>query len=214
MSACSDTIQKSSSDDTVFRRKNTRNQRESRHNTWTRLQLHTDHSSRVHIIDAHKWCTSVLCFTPQLQSFNFIRGAAQGLKNKSAHAVLWTTSTAEEPHHGGYAGSAEWVRTSRPRQRPAAQEEPCPRRTRIDETGDPVPGSHDSITRGIRILQLANVPAAEPDRADRALPTMPNSRRHTQKRLRHQRSVSFNVLSAAQTHLPTPAIQTAVSWRT
>ena len=38
------------------------------------------------------------------------------------------------------------------------------RRTSINEAGDAVPGSQDSITRGVQNLQLADVPAAQPVR--------------------------------------------------
>ena len=50
-------------------------------------------------------------------------------------------------------------RTSRSREREgnSAQEEHCTRRTRIDEAGN-----QDSITRGNRNLQIADIPAAQP----------------------------------------------------
>ena len=69
-----------------------------------------------------------------------------------------------------------------------AQEEPCPRRTRINETGAAVPGSQESITRGVQNLQLADVLAAQPDHAERPSPMMPNSRRRAQQQPRHQRA--------------------------
>ena len=43
-------------------------------------------------------------------------------------------------------------------------------RTRANEAGDAVPGSQDSIPRGIGNLQIADIPAAQPDRVDFADP--------------------------------------------
>ena len=84
---------------------------------------------------------------------------------------------------GAYAGvgPADYERDS-------AEEEPCSRRTRIGEAGDAVPGSQDSITRGIRNLQIADIPAAQPDGVDRPSVTMTNPRRPTQQRPRRQRA--------------------------
>ena len=62
------------------------------------------------------------------------------------------------------------------------------RRTRICEAEDAVPGSQDSITRGVRNLKLTDFAAAKPARTHRAPPPMPNSRRPTQQRSRHQRA--------------------------
>ena len=66
-----------------------------------------------------------------------------------------------------------------------AQDAPCPRPTRMNEVGDAVPDSQDSITRGVQNLQLADVPATQPDHADRPPLTMSNSQRLTEHRLRH-----------------------------
>ena len=60
--------------------------------------------------------------------------------------------------------------------RDSAQDEPCPRRTHINEAGDAAPGSHDSVTQGIRNLQLADIPAAQPDHADRPSETQQQPR--------------------------------------
>ena len=50
-------------------------------------------------------------------------------------------------------------------------------------------GSLDTITTmGVRNLQLADIPAAQPVSAVGALPAMPNSRRPTQQRVRQQRA--------------------------
>ena len=92
------------------------------------------------------------------------------------------------------------------------QEESCPRRTRIQEPSDAVPGSQDSITRGIRHLQLVDVPAAQPDHADRPLLTMPDPRRPNYGLAIKERFC--NVLSAARTHLPPSAFQIVASWFT
>ena len=73
--------------------------------------------------------------------------------------------------------------------RPAEHErDPSVRRTRINEAGDAVPGSQDSITRGVRNQHFAGVPAAQPDQVNRAPSTMPNPRRLSQERSRHQRA--------------------------
>ena len=84
-------------------------------------------------------------------------------------------------------------------ERDSAQEEPSPRRTRINEAGDAVPGCQDSITRGVQNLQLADVPvpAAQPVHAVRAPPTMlpgdlPNNGHVIEER-------SYTVLNAART---------------
>ena len=68
------------------------------------------------------------------------------------------------------------------RKRDLAEEEPSARRTRIDEAGDAVPGSQDSITRGLQNLQLTDAPAAQPARTVRARRRSPISRRPTQQR--------------------------------
>ena len=66
-------------------------------------------------------------------------------------------------------------------ERDNAQEEPCPRRTRVDEAGEAVPESRDSITRGSQGLQLGDIPAVQADQVNRAP-------RPTQQRSRHQRA--------------------------
>ena len=95
------------------------------------------------------------------------------------------------PHPGGYVG-VRLAEAQNPgpadHERDSAQEETCPRRSRINESGDATPGSQESITRGVQNLQLADVPAAQPVHAVRAPPTMPNSRRPTQQRPRHERA--------------------------
>ena len=73
-------------------------------------------------------------------------------------------------------------------ERDHAEEEPSARRTRINEAGDAVPGSQDSISRGAQNLQLADLPAAQPLLAARLPPTMPTSWRPAQQRPNHQRA--------------------------
>ena len=85
-SACSDTVDESSSDDVVFRRKNTRHQRESRYHTWTQLQLHTCHSSHVHIGDAHEQCSRMLCYHVNSKTYFHARRST-GIKIPSVHAI-------------------------------------------------------------------------------------------------------------------------------
>ena len=97
--------------------------------------------------------------------------------------------TSGETHKSGYAG----VRLGEAQnpgpaehERDHAEEEPSNHRTLTTEAGDAVPGRQDSITRGVRNLQLADVPTAQPVPVVRAPPTMPNTRRPTQQLSRHQ----------------------------
>ena len=69
-----------------------------------------------------------------------------------------------------------------------ARVESFARRTRINEAGGAVPGSQDSITRGVWNQQLADVPAAQLVPAGRVPATMPNTRRPTRLRRPHQRA--------------------------
>ena len=98
------------------------------------------------------------------------------------HSCAWRDH--KGPHPGGHAG----VRLGEAHNpgpadhdRDSAQEEPCPRRTHVDEAGAGVPGSQDSITRGAQNLQLADVPPGQRAHTVRAPPSMPNSRRPTQQ---------------------------------
>ena len=130
-------------------------QRESRNYIWTHLQLHTCHTSHVHIKGAHERCCTWYDVTPEFRVYTW---RSTGLKNQSAHVVQWTTFTkfftfdvtSEEPHQGGYAG-VRLGEAQNPKptehERESAQEEPSPRPTRIDEAGDAVSGSQDSTTR-------------------------------------------------------------------
>ena len=162
---CSDTVEESSSDENVFQRKTAHHQR-----TWTHLQLHTCHSSHVHVKSAHKRCSSVQWYDVTSE-FQFNAWRSTGLQNESAHVIQWTISTklftldvtSGEPQQEGFEG----VRLGE-HERDSAREEPSPRRTRMNEAGDAVHGSQDSITRGVRNLQLADVPAAQPISAARA----------------------------------------------
>ena len=74
------------------------------------------------------------------------------------------------------------------------------RKTRIDEAGDAVPGCQDSITRGVRNLQLTDVPTAQPVPAVTAPRTIPNSREPTQQRPRHQRALLHCAQCGADPH--------------
>ena len=77
----------------------------------------------------------------------------------------------EGPYPGGYAGVCMGEAQNRgpaDHGRDSAQEEPCPRRTRIDEAGDAVPEIQHSITRRGQNLQLAGIPAEQPVQTDRS----------------------------------------------
>ena len=97
-----------------------------------------------------------------------------------SHAIHWTTSTElialdvtpEEPLRGGHAG----VRLGEARnpgpvehERDLAEEEHSARRTRTNEAGDAVPGSQDSITRGVQNLLLGDILAVQPDEVNTEL---------------------------------------------
>ena len=191
---CCDTIEGSASDEGLLQRRNSRNQRESRNCTMTHLQQHSCHFLRVLVSGANRWCMSVQwCDITSEFDLNTLRST--GLKNSECTRDPMDNFN-EAPCPGrnlrgtapGYAG----VRLGEARNPGPVEherdhaEEPSARRTRICEAGDAVPGSHDSITRGVRNLHLADVPAAHAVPVVRAPPTMPNTRRPTQQRSRRQ----------------------------
>ena len=89
-----------------------------------------------HIRNAHEWCPRILCHNANSNIY-FLARRSTGLKIRSVHAVQWTTSTKpfafdvtlEELHHGGFAG----MRLGEAQTQDSAHEEPCPRRTRIEQ---------------------------------------------------------------------------------
>ena len=103
------------------------------------------------------------------------------LKCENSQTQTWTADFArplcakrpERPYprwiRGSALGRGATPRASRARKR-SRRKQPFARRTLINETGDAVPGRQDSITRGIHKLQLADIPAAQPDHAVRAPP--------------------------------------------
>ena len=71
----------------------------------------------------------------------------------------------EGPHRGGYAGVR--LRGKPDTQGPPISKETSPlephaRQTRMNEAGDAVPGSQDSITRGVPSMQLVDTQVAQP----------------------------------------------------
>ena len=180
----------------LLRGKRTRSYRESRYCSSTHLQPHTCQLSHAHIQGAHGWCSRTVWHGG---NFEFYLSTCRNLRFKLwlAHVVRLTNSTElialdvtlEEPPHGGCAG----VRLGEAQNpEPAAHErdvagEPCVRRTRINDAGDAAPGSQFSITRRVQNLQLTGTPPAQPTRTGRAPQPMPNSRRPTPPRSRHQR---------------------------
>ena len=131
---CSDTNEKSL-DESVFRKKTARHQRESRNYIWTHLQLHTCHSSHVLVNGAQKKCSAVQLFYVT-SGFQFFAWRRMVLKHQSPHAIQFFTLdvTSGERHQKGYAG----VRLGEAQNpgpaehgRDSAQEEPSPRRTRM-----------------------------------------------------------------------------------
>ena len=156
------------------------------------MQLHTCHLSHALIQCVHGWCSRMTwhsvkseCFLPNCSSLRF--------KFRFAHVVRSQPTpldvTLEELPHGGYAGvRLGEAQNTGPDAHERVAEEPCARRTCINEAGDAAPGSQDSITWGVRNLQLTNSPAAtQPTRTAAASPPMHNSRRPTQPRTRQQR---------------------------
>ena len=146
-------------------------------------------AAEVHVLvrSAHRECVSVQ-WCDITSEFQFNAGRSTGLKNQSAHVVEWTVSTklfargvtSQEPHQGGYAGvRLEKCRTQgQPNTKEITQKKNASaRRTSINEAGDAVPGSQDSITRGVQNLQLADVPAAQPASPPKSVPTMCSVRR-------------------------------------
>ena len=96
--------------------------------------------------------------------------------------------TSGPPRPGGYAGvRLGEAQNPRPAEYRRGRTPEPKARTRINEAGDAVPGSHDSILRGARHLQLAD--AAQRVPAARAPPTMLNSHRPTQQRPRQQKNI-------------------------
>ena len=157
------------------------------------MLLHTCHSFHVLVRSAHRECVSVQ-WCDIISEFQNNAGRSTGLKNQSAHVVEWTVSTklfargvtSQEPHQGGYAGvRLEKCRTQgQPNTKEITQKKNASaRRTGINEAGDAVPGSQDSITRGVQNLQLADVPAAQPVRSQ-----SPAIKEPTEQRPRHQRA--------------------------
>ena len=91
--------------------------------------------------------------------------------------------------HGGYVGvrlgeARNLGPATHDRDRAAEQRDAGLRR--INEAGDPVPGSQDSITRGIQNLQLGDTPEELIVPPAPALAPMPNPRRPPQARLKQQ----------------------------
>ena len=133
---CSDTIEETSSDDTVARRKRTRFHRDIVPGHFCSYTLVT---CFMPTFMARTAGASACCGTDRIQ--NFIRSTCRNLRFmfRLAHVVRWTISTElialddtlEEPPHGGYAG----VRLGEAQNSgPAAHErdvaeEPCARRT-------------------------------------------------------------------------------------
>ena len=118
-------------------------------------------------------------------------------QSETSPTQAWTANIARPPcaerpegsHPGGYAGvRLGEAQNPGPAERDSAQNEPCPRRTRINEAGDADPGSQDFFTGGTHNPQLANIPAAQPDHADRPSVMTPNPRRPTRQWPRHQRA--------------------------
>ena len=104
-------------------------------------------------------------------------------RSSSAPALLNVFS------HGGYAG----VRLGEARnpgpaahERDRVAEERIARQRRINELCDSVPGSQDSITRGVQKLQLTDTRLMETALPAPAPPPMPNSRRPSKPRARQQ----------------------------
>ena len=178
---------------------------------WTHLQLHTCHSSHVHVNGAHKKCCGVQ-WCDITSEFQFHVWRSTGLKHESAHVIQWTISTklfaldvtSEELHREGYAG-VRLGEAQNPKpaehEKDNAQEEPSPRRTRINEVGDAVPGSrfHHARSPKPTARRRTGVPAV------RAPPTMPNSQRTYLSNNGLVINERFcNVLSATRTRSHTP----------
>ena len=142
----------------------------------THLQHHTCHSLRVLVSGTHRRCVSVQ-WCDVTSEFQVHTWRNTTLKNQSAHAIRWTQfprsslklfardGTSGRPQQGGYAG-VRLVEAQNPRpvehERDHAEEEPSARRTCIDEAAGAAPGSQDSSTRGVRNLQLEDVPTVQP----------------------------------------------------
>ena len=164
---------------------------ESRYSNSIHLQLRTCHVFYA-ITPSARACHSSTAWHTAL--FNCSLSTCRSLRLKSRAAsvhrqFLTSDATLEERSHGGYA-SVRVGDVQNPGPAPHVQKNAAlakHQRTRINEAGDAVPGSQDSITRGVQNLQLTDTPATQTTLIDPAPPPMPNSRRLTQPRSRRQR---------------------------
>ena len=183
---CSDTIEESSSSDEVDARKTRpRSYRESRYFRSAHLQL-------------HGWCSRTTWHSVNFQCY-LPTYCSLRLKSRAAFVVrqpLLLNVTLEEPSHGGYAGvrvgEAQNLGPIAHERDRAEERSAC--RTRINEAGDAVPGSQDSIHHARSSEFAADGYSGDGDahrrditHTDPAPPSVPNSRRPTQPRSRQQR---------------------------
>ena len=143
-------------------------------------------------------CALVMCLLPSFHVCALVTPTRRGTVHTSTvpcpRVPAWLKSRAtivhrqslpsnvllEELSHGGYAGVrvGEAQNPGPALHKIGSAEERSARRTRINEAGDAVPGSQDSITRIVQNLQLADTPATKFIFTDTAPPpvTQPLSR--------------------------------------
>ena len=152
--------------------------------------LQSDTSLLFHIttLSTHGLCSMWVWYRERVH-FHFTISRSFWLKPGVSHDHCRSSSVPAPLHEFSHAG----VRLGEaPNPGPAAQErdrvaeERNARQRRINEAGDSVPGSQESITRGVQNLQLTGTPATQTAPPAPAPPPMPNSRRPTQTRAREQ----------------------------
>ena len=176
---CSDTIEESSSDVTVFRRKHTRHP--------GHICRYTCRLSHAHIKDACEWCSRTLwhgvfsdCHVSSRLSLRFkLRRVRVSLSADNLHSSrrCWC-HTLRSPLTGGTQECA-WVRRKIQGQLDTKETSLLkslpPRRSRRNEAGELVQGSHGYVTRGVENLQLTETTASQHARTATAPPPKTHS---------------------------------------